>query len=140
MTLGSLVGRARRSYAPAGETAAALLGLLVLVTLGCGPTVPPGVRAASAPPPRQTAASADAPPIGEPVLVPQRLPWESNITSLDPSGRLLLIAGPERLHVVDVETGVTRGTLDGCASSHFSGDGRSVIALCGGRSARLWDL
>src|SRR4051812_18149964 len=108
MTLGSKVARARRSCAPAGETVSALLGLLVLVTPGCGPTVSQAVAAAPTPPPVKTAAPTDAPPIGEPVLVPQRLPWESNLASLDPSGRLLLIAGPERLHVVDVETGVTR--------------------------------
>jgi WD40 repeat protein len=115
---------------------------LLLATLAaCAPAVvaPPALPAVVAP---AVAAAPGASSLGAPVVVAQRLPALSSLAELSPTGKLVMLGGYDGIHLVDAETGVTRGVLGGCASYVvFAPDGRSVVAACEGtRTARIWDL
>jgi hypothetical protein len=110
----------------------------------CAPPAVVPAQLASVPAAPATAAPRPpaAPPIGEPVLVSQRLPARTGLAALDPSGRLALVRGGDGLHAVDVETGQTRGVLGGCADqAGFAPEGHAVVVICNAQKVlRIWDL
>lgn len=116
--------------------------LAALVVVGCAAPPPPPPAPAVAPPPAPTVAAEEPPPIGAPVMVSQRLSREAREADLSPSGKLIALKGHGGLHVVEVESGQTRGVLPGCVDQFvFTADGRSIVSTCrGSTNARVWDL
>lgn len=123
------------------------LALVLLVSCAPAATAPPQ-RVAALPVPASAAANpaaatTDAPaPVGDPVLVSQRLGVRSTLAEIDASGRLALVSSVDGIHVIDVEAGVTRGLLGGCANqAGFAPEGHAVVALCEAtKTLRIWDL
>lgn len=116
--------------------------LVAALALGCTPPPPPPAPPPIVVAPIPTVAPEPPPPIGPPVLVPQRLGRGSRDVDLSPSGKLIVTTGSGGLHVIDVDTGQTRGVLPGCSDRYvFTGDGRSVVSVCRAtKTARAWDL
>lgn len=116
---------------------------LAALVLGCAAPPPPAPTAPVAPPaPTPTVQTEEPAPIGAPVMVSQRLYRAVREVDISPSGKLLALRGVGGLHVVDVDTGQTRGVLAGCHDDFvFTADGKSIVSVCRGtQSARIWDL
>lgn len=108
----------------------------------CSPGAPAPPAPVVAPAQASAPPSAEPAPVGPAVLVPQRLAEFGTVRELDPRGELLLLSALDGLHLVDVETGQSRGVLGGCANeAHFTPDGRWVVVRCGEPPrVRVWDL
>lgn len=121
---------------------------LTLICTGCPPPslAPAGHDAQRAQPsatpiPKATA-SEEPVPVGPPVLVEQRLAENAYVMGWSPSGLHLAIGTTGGVHLVEAETGRSRGVLPEFANAgKFTSDGRFLTTLhTDSGYANIWDL